>query len=36
MYEQLSAKLSRPQQMTFVKVNVDSQRETAQKYGITA
>ncbi|KAI9889826.1 MAG: hypothetical protein M1814_004928 [Vezdaea aestivalis] len=36
VYEQLSAKLSRPKKLTFVKVDVDKQQEIAQTYGITA
>ncbi|KAI9751634.1 MAG: hypothetical protein M4579_005981 [Chaenotheca gracillima] len=36
IYEQLSAKLSTPNKITFTKVDVDNQREIAQTYGITA
>ncbi|KAH8814263.1 PITH domain-containing protein [Hyaloscypha sp. PMI_1271] len=36
VYEQLSASLSRPNHITFVKVNVDTQKEIAVKYNITA
>ncbi|KAF5878015.1 putative thioredoxin protein [Botrytis fragariae] len=36
MYEQLSAQLSRPNKITFTKVNVDDQTEIASTYGITA
>ena len=36
IYEQLSAQLSRPNHITFVKVNTDTQKEIASKYGITA
>lgn len=36
IYEQLSASLSRPNHITFVKVNVDTQKEIASKYSITA
>jgi len=36
LYEQLSASLSRPNLITFVKVNVDTQKEIASKYGVTA
>ncbi|KZF24781.1 thioredoxin [Xylona heveae TC161] len=36
MYEELSARLSRPNKITFVKVNVDNQQQIAQTYGITA
>ncbi|KAF7845637.1 hypothetical protein BT93_L1490, partial [Corymbia citriodora subsp. variegata] len=35
-YEQLSSQLSRPNQITFTKVNVDQQSQIAQTYGITA
>ena len=35
-YEQLSAQLSRPNIITFTKVNTDKQAEVAQSYGITA
>ncbi|OCK84124.1 putative thioredoxin [Lepidopterella palustris CBS 459.81] len=36
MYEQLSAQLSRPNIITFTKVNTDTQSQVAQSYGITA
>jgi len=36
LYEQLSASLSRPNHITFVKVNVDTQKEIASKYAVTA
>jgi thioredoxin-like negative regulator of GroEL len=36
VYEQLSARLSRPNKITFAKVDVDRQQEVAKKYGITA
>ncbi|KAA8577313.1 hypothetical protein EYC84_007283 [Monilinia fructicola] len=36
LYEQLSAKLSRPNKITFTKVNVDTQTEIASTYGVTA
>ena len=36
IYEQLSAQLSRPQKITFVKVDIERQKEIAQKYGVTA
>ncbi|PBP22656.1 thioredoxin [Diplocarpon rosae] len=36
LYEQLSAQLSRPNHITFVKVNVDTQKEIASKYAVTA
>ncbi|MCJ1368073.1 hypothetical protein MMC16_007212 [Acarospora aff. strigata] len=36
VYEQLSARLSRPNKITFAKVDVDKQKEVAQKYSITA
>ncbi|KAL6716455.1 Thioredoxin-like protein 1 [Lecanora helva] len=36
VYEQLSAQLSRPNKITFAKVNTDQQKEVAQKYGVTA
>ncbi|PNS17759.1 Thioredoxin-like protein 1 [Sphaceloma murrayae] len=35
-YEQLSSQLSRPNQITFTKVNTDNQRQIAQSYNITA
>lgn len=34
IYEQLSAQLSRPNKVTFTKVDVDQQRELAQIYGV--
>jgi thiol-disulfide isomerase/thioredoxin len=36
VYEQLSASLSRPNQITFTKVDTDAQPEIASKYSITA
>lgn len=36
IYEQLSAQLSRPGTLAFTKVNVDSQKQIAQTYNITA
>ncbi|KAF2810423.1 putative thioredoxin [Mytilinidion resinicola] len=36
VYEQLSAQLSRPNIVTFTKVNTDTQTQIAQSYGITA
>ncbi|KAL1964620.1 hypothetical protein VTN77DRAFT_6794 [Rasamsonia byssochlamydoides] len=36
MYEQLANQLSRPNRLTFTKVNVDQQQEIARAYGITA
>lgn len=36
MYEQLANQLSRPNRITFTKVNVDQQQEIARAYGITA
>ncbi|KAG9241196.1 PITH domain-containing protein [Calycina marina] len=36
LYEQFSDKLSRPKQITFVKVNIDLQQEIAQKYNVTS
>ncbi|ERF68049.1 hypothetical protein EPUS_06439 [Endocarpon pusillum Z07020] len=36
MYEQLSAQLSRPQKITFTKIDVDQQQELAGSYGVTA
>jgi len=36
IYEQLSASLSRPNHITFVKVNVDTQKEIASKYAVSA
>ncbi|KAJ9626347.1 Thioredoxin-like protein 1 [Taxawa tesnikishii (nom. ined.)] len=35
-YEQLSGQLSRPNQITFTKVNTDTQKQIAQTYNITA
>ena len=36
MYEQLSSQLSRPNKITFTKVNTDQQQELARAYGVTA
>ncbi|KAL3417857.1 thioredoxin [Phlyctema vagabunda] len=36
LYEQLSGSLSRPNQITFTKVNVDTQKEIAAKYSVSA
>ncbi|KAI9812820.1 MAG: hypothetical protein M1832_000336 [Thelocarpon impressellum] len=36
IYEQLSAKLSRPNKITFAKVNVDEARDVAKTYAISA
>ncbi|KAL8737341.1 MAG: hypothetical protein Q9181_001758 [Wetmoreana brouardii] len=36
IYEQLSAQLSRPRQITFAKVNTEQQKEVAQTYHVTA
>lgn len=36
IYAQLSESLSRPNQITFTKINVDQQTELAQTYGVTA
>jgi hypothetical protein len=36
LYEQLSAQLSRPNQITFTKVNVDTQKEIAANNNVTA
>lgn len=36
IYEKLSTELSRPNQITFTKVNTDNNRDIAQTYGITA
>ncbi|KAH6666652.1 PITH domain-containing protein [Halenospora varia] len=36
IYDQLCAQLSRPNQITFVKVNVDTQKEIAASYAVTA
>ncbi|KAF2842810.1 DUF1000-domain-containing protein [Patellaria atrata CBS 101060] len=36
VYEQLSAQLSRPNRVTFTKVNVDEQTQIAQQYGISS
>ncbi|EAW10376.1 thioredoxin-like protein 1 [Aspergillus clavatus NRRL 1] len=35
-YEQLASQLSRPNRITFTKVNVDQQQEIARAYGVTA
>ncbi|KAL2065573.1 hypothetical protein VTL71DRAFT_3243 [Oculimacula yallundae] len=35
-YESLAAKYSKPNKITFTKVNVDNQQEIAQKYGVRA
>ncbi|KAI9050421.1 hypothetical protein LZ554_005586 [Drepanopeziza brunnea f. sp. 'monogermtubi'] len=35
-YESLAAKHSKPNRVTFTKVNVDNQQEIAQKYGVRA
>ncbi|KKK14206.1 hypothetical protein AOCH_007720, partial [Aspergillus ochraceoroseus] len=35
-YEQLAAQLSRPNRITFVKINVDQQQDLAKAYGVTA
>ncbi|KAJ5550401.1 Thioredoxin [Penicillium sp. DV-2018c] len=35
-YEALATQLSRPNQITFTKINVDHQQELAQAYGVTA
>lgn len=35
-YEQLSAQLSRPQKVSFAKVDTEQQQEIARRYGITA
>lgn len=36
IYEQLSAQLSRPNKITFTKINTDEQQELARSYGVTA
>jgi len=36
LYEQLSAQLSRPNIITFTKVDTEKQTEVTQSYGITA
>ncbi|KAL4913210.1 DUF1000-domain-containing protein [Aspergillus aurantiobrunneus] len=36
VYEQLSAQLSRPNRVTFTKIDVDRQQEIAKAYGVTA
>jgi thiol-disulfide isomerase/thioredoxin len=36
VYEKLSEVLSRPNKVTFTKVNVDQQTAVAQRYGVTA
>jgi hypothetical protein len=36
VYEQLSKALSRPNAITFTKINVDQQQDLAKKYGVTA
>ncbi|CAG8957771.1 hypothetical protein HYFRA_00000109 [Hymenoscyphus fraxineus] len=36
IYEQLSAQLTRPNRITFTKVNVDTQKEIAASYNVTA
>lgn len=36
IYEQLSAQLSRPNKITFTKINTDHQQELARSYGVTA
>lgn len=36
IYEQLSAQLSRPNKITFAKVNTEQQGEVAKQYGVTA
>ena len=36
IYEQLSAQLSRPNKITFTKINTDNQQELARSYGVTA
>nr|KMM68969.1 hypothetical protein CPAG_05292 [Coccidioides posadasii RMSCC 3488] len=36
VFEQLSTQLSRPNQMSFVKINVDEQQEISQAFGVTA
>ena len=36
IYEQLSAQLSRPNKITFTKINTDNQQELVRSYGVTA
>ncbi|KAL4960413.1 thioredoxin-like protein 1 [Aspergillus stella-maris] len=36
VYDQLSAQLSRPNRVTFTKIDVDKQQEIAKAYGVTA
>lgn len=36
MYEQLSQQLTRPNKISFTKINVDQQTELASAYGVTA
>ena len=36
IYEQLSAQLSRPNKITFTKINTDNQQELSRSYGVTA
>ena len=36
IYEQLSAQLSRPNKITFTKINTDNQQDLARSYGVTA
>lgn len=36
IYEQLSEQLSRPNRITFTKINTDRQQELSQAYGVTA
>lgn len=36
MYEQLANQLSREDQITFTKLNVDQQQDIAKAYGVTA
>ncbi|KAL4996901.1 PITH domain-containing protein [Aspergillus recurvatus] len=36
VYDQLSAQLSRPNRITFTKIDVDKQQEIAKAYGVTA
>lgn len=36
VYEQLARQLSRPNRITFTKINVDHQQELAKVYGVTA
>ena len=35
-YEQLAKQLSRPNHITFTKINVDEQQDLARAYGVTA